>query len=98
MSLPNRLQGSLRGRSRKRAISVGSGTTTELTLPGLALPEAAADSEPGHWIERAPHKRLMIFAGRSNADLAHRIADRLEVELGSVDLKTFANGETYCRY
>ena len=48
----------------------GTGTT-ELVLPGL---EAAAvtESRPGHWIERGPQKRLMVFAGRSHPDLASR--------------------------
>ena len=40
----------------------------------------------------------MLFSGRSNPDLAIRIGERLGVELGEVTLKTFANGETYCRY
>jgi ribose-phosphate pyrophosphokinase len=73
-------------------------TTTELTLPGLAAPEAVPEIDPNHWIERAPQKRLMLFAGRSNVDLAQKISERLGIELGAVELKTFANGETYCRY
>ncbi len=40
----------------------------------------------------------MLFSGRSNPDLAQRIAEQLDIELGHVKLKTFANGETYCRY
>src|ERR687886_420533 len=43
-------------------------------------------------------KRLMLFAGRANPDLAAKIADRLGVDLGGVTLKTFSNGEVYCRY
>jgi ribose-phosphate pyrophosphokinase len=43
-------------------------------------------------------KRLMLFSGRANPGLAARIADKLGVELGGVTLKTFANGEVYCRY
>ena len=72
-------------------------TTAELALPGL---EKAAMSEPsqGHWIERGPQKRLMVFAGRSHPDLAGQIADKLGLELGDVELETFTNGETYCRY
>jgi ribose-phosphate pyrophosphokinase len=43
-------------------------------------------------------KRLMVFGGRASMELAARIADRLDVELGVADLRTFANGEVYCRY
>ena len=40
----------------------------------------------------------MVFSGRSHPGLAERIADQLGVELGEIELHTFANGETYCRY
>ena len=43
-------------------------------------------------------KRLMLVSGRANRALAARIADKLGVTLSGVDLKTFANGEVYCRY
>jgi len=56
------------------------------------------DPSPEHFIERGPLKRLMVFAGRSHPDLAQNIAEKLGVELGDVELETFANGETYCRY
>ena len=73
---------------------------TELALPGLALAEAPVSGEPkpGHWIERGPQKRLMVFSGRSHPELARRIAEQLGVELGEVTTETFANGETYVRY
>jgi ribose-phosphate pyrophosphokinase len=79
---------------------VESGTTTELPLPGLETvePVLSPASAAGHWIERGPHKRLMLFSGRSHPDLAVKIGERLGVELGEVTLKTFANDETYCRY
>jgi ribose-phosphate pyrophosphokinase len=48
---------------------------------------------------RLPYdKRLMLVSGRANRELAARIASKLGVELAGVDLKTFANGEVYCRY
>ncbi|HEV8685744.1 MAG TPA: ribose-phosphate pyrophosphokinase [Gaiellaceae bacterium] len=72
--------------------------TTELSLPGLEVTPASPASKPGHWIERGPQKRLMVFAGRSHPELAQRIAEHLNVELGDVELKTFANDETYVRY
>jgi ribose-phosphate pyrophosphokinase len=40
----------------------------------------------------------MLFSGRANPELAARIACRLDVDLGGVTLKTFSNGEVYCRY
>ena len=43
-------------------------------------------------------KRLMLVSGRANPELGHKIAAKLGVELGHVTLKTFANGEVYCRY
>ena len=72
--------------------------TTELVLPGLESPEAVTQPKPGHWLERGPQKRLMVFAGRSHPGLAQNIAEKLGVELGDIELKSFANGETYCRY
>jgi ribose-phosphate pyrophosphokinase len=78
-------------------MQLGTGAT-ELVLPGLGEEVAVSEPELGHWIERGPQKRLMVFSGRSHPDLATRIAGQLGVELGSVTLETFANGETYCRY
>jgi ribose-phosphate pyrophosphokinase len=43
-------------------------------------------------------KRLMLFSGRANPELSAKIADKLGVDLGPVKLKTFSNGEVYCRY
>ena len=73
-------------------------TATELSLPGLETATPSPGLRPEHWIERGPHERLMLFSGRSHPELAHKIGERLGVELGEVSLKTFANGETYCRY
>jgi ribose-phosphate pyrophosphokinase len=70
--------------------------TTELT--GLELAVAAAQPAPGHWRELGQSKRLMLFSGRSHPELATRIAERLGIELGEITLKTFADGETYCRF
>ena len=67
-------------------------------MPGLEVTPSAPEPKHGHWIERGPHKRLMVFAGRSHPELAQRISEHLGVELGEIELGTFANGETYCRY
>jgi ribose-phosphate pyrophosphokinase len=42
-------------------------------------------------------KRLMLLSGRANPELAAKIGSKLGVQLGGVTLKTFANGEVYCR-
>ena len=73
---------------------------SEATLPGLETvePPVMPETERTPWIERGPQKRLMLVGGRSNTALAEAIAERLGVMLGEVELKTFANGETYVRY
>jgi ribose-phosphate pyrophosphokinase len=43
-------------------------------------------------------KRLMITAGRTSRELGGRIAERIGVSLTDAGLKTFADGEVYCRY
>src|ERR671923_1852640 len=98
MSLPNRLPVSRRSRSRKRAISVETATSELTRLPGLEVAEAKPEVKPEHWIERGPSKRLMLFSGRSHPELAQKIADKLDIQVGDVSLRTFASGETYCRY
>jgi ribose-phosphate pyrophosphokinase len=59
----------------------------------LQLQSAMATSLPIDY-----DKRLMLFSGRANPELAARIADKIGVDLGPVTLKTFSNGEVYCRY
>jgi ribose-phosphate pyrophosphokinase len=72
--------------------------TSELVLPGLESTGPVTQAQPGHWLERGPQKRLMVFSGRSHQGLAERITEQLGVELGEIELHTFGNGETYCRY
>ena len=43
-------------------------------------------------------KRLMLFSGRANPELAAKIGSKLGVDLGPITLKTFKSGEVYCRY
>ena len=71
--------------------------TTELALPGLE-PAIVTEPRQSHWLERAPQKRLMVVSGRSHPELAELIAGKLGVELGHMELTTFADGETYCRF
>lgn len=43
-------------------------------------------------------KRMQVFAGRSNPELAEGVARHLGIELGNVKISKFANGEIYVRY
>lgn len=43
-------------------------------------------------------KSMALFSGSVSPELADRIADQLGVDLGSVKLEKFANGEIYARY
>lgn len=72
--------------------------TIEQALPGLEHHAVQPVTATGSAIGLTPNKRLTLVSGRSNPELAHRIAEQLGCELGRVTLKTFANGETYCRY
>ncbi len=53
---------------------------------------------PGSSIGASYDKRLMVTAGRASRELGARIADRLGVGLTDAGLKTFSDGEVYCRY
>jgi len=43
-------------------------------------------------------KRMMVAAGRASGELGRRIAERLGMQLTDAGLKTFPDGEVYCRY
>src|SRR2546421_3227789 len=60
---------------------------------GASEPRAASGSLP-----IVTGKKLMLFSGRSNPELAADIAAKLGIELGAVTLKTFSAGEVYCRF
>ena len=61
---------------------------------------AQTESTPavGSFIPAGYDKRLMVAAGRASLDLGAKIAERLGVELTEAGLKTFSDGEVYCRY
>ncbi|QYJ17098.1 Ribose-phosphate pyrophosphokinase [Rubrobacter xylanophilus DSM 9941] len=50
------------------------------------------------YLSQVAERRLMLFSGGGYPELAERIADRLDLELGSVELVQFSNGEVYARY
>ena len=72
--------------------------TVEQTLPGLGGHATLLTTSGARPIGLTPNKRLTLVSGRSNPELAARIAKHLGCELGGVTLETFASGETYCRY
>jgi ribose-phosphate pyrophosphokinase len=75
---------------------VSSGAPMELLEAEPMLTSAEA---PTHTSVPSPYdKRLMVFAGRGSQALGAKIAGKLGIQLGSVELKTFSNGEVYCRY
>ena len=64
----------------------------------VAAPDISPGAAPSTAVELEYGKRLMLFSGRANPALAGRIASKLGIEAGAVMLKTFSNGEVYCRY
>jgi ribose-phosphate pyrophosphokinase len=59
---------------------------------------AEPQARPSTQLDIGYDKRLMLFSGRAHPALANDIAGKLGIELGGVTLKTFSNGEVYCRY
>ena len=59
---------------------------------------AAFGQEGAGGAQVAQDRRLLLFSGRANPELAAAIAKELGIELGAVTLKTFSAGEVYCRY
>ena len=53
--------------------------------------------QDGH-LTQTTEKRLMLVSGGGYPELSERIAERLDMELGGVELMAFANGELYARY
>ena len=49
-------------------------------------------------MELTSKKRLQLYAGRSNPDLATEVAECLEIELGDPQIVDFANGEIRCKF
>jgi ribose-phosphate pyrophosphokinase len=75
---------------------VSNGAPMELLEAEPLLTSAEA---PTHTSVPTPYdKRLMVFAGRGSQALGAKIAGKLGIALGQVELKTFSNGEVYCRY
>ncbi len=56
------------------------------------------EREPRRCARMTPERSLMVFSGRGNPVLSRSVADKLGIELGQVDIKTFADGEIYVKY
>lgn len=54
--------------------------------------------EPRRCAKLTPERSLMVFSGRGNPELSAKVADKLGIELGRVDIRTFADGEIYVKY
>jgi len=72
--------------------------TSQLQMVSAGAPRIARSVRSATSLPIDYDKRLMLFSGRANPELAARIADKLGVELGPVTLRKFTNGEVYCRY
>jgi ribose-phosphate pyrophosphokinase len=68
-----------------------------MTLHAAVRP-AGPPAPPGTSLPLPYGKRLMLFSGRANPELAAKIGAQLGVGLGPVTLKTFSNDEVYCRF
>ncbi len=56
------------------------------------------DWEPRRCARMTPERSLMVFSGRGNPELSRSVAEKLGIELGRVEIKTFADGEIYVKY
>ena len=64
----------------------------------MSIDTTQAAPDVGSFIPAEYDKRLMVAAGRASLELAAKIAERLGVGLTDAGLKTFSDGEVYCRY
>jgi ribose-phosphate pyrophosphokinase len=64
----------------------------------MSTVETQARPAPTRSIQTGYDKRLMVTAGRTSMELGGKIAEKLGVNLTDAGLKTFANGEVYCKY
>ena len=60
--------------------------------------ETQARPAPSRSLPIGYDKQLMVTAGRASMELGGKIAAKLGVDLTDAGLKTFANGEVYCKY
>src|SRR5919197_1324278 len=88
--------------ARSASRAPGSATSRDTPLergkkPRMSTLETEAAPMPKS-LPFGADKRLMITAGRASRELGAAIADKMGVELTDAGLKTFSDGEVYCRY
>jgi ribose-phosphate pyrophosphokinase len=64
----------------------------------MSTVETQARPVPSRGLQTVYDKQLMVTAGRASMELGGKIAEKLGVTLTNAGLKTFANGEVYCKY
>src|SRR3954469_4622444 len=65
--------------------------------PTMSALESVTATVPATSLPATYDKRLMLFSGRANPELAGHIAEQLGVDLGAVPRKAFSVGEVFCR-
>ena len=90
-------RGAPRGGSATMSEQTGTASLLgeDLLLADAPRPEEAAVAS---YHDREPIRRMMVFSGRSNPDLARASRATSGLTLGDVELKTFPNGELYVRF
>jgi ribose-phosphate pyrophosphokinase len=64
----------------------------------MSTAETQVRPAPSRSLPTGYDKQLMVTAGRASMELGGKIAEKLGVTLTDAGLKTFANGEVYCKY
>jgi len=73
-------------------------TFKPLLTDGNGSPDSSAPSHISNSLLWESRKHLMLFSGRANPGLAASIGRVLGIGLSPITLKTFSNGEVYCRF
>ena len=89
-----------RRRARRRAHRAARRRGLGRAQAQEAQPRHGLDGRFEHRVGRgmSVERRMMVFSGTSNPELAEGIANHLGVELSNVKIKKFANGEIYVRF
>ena len=72
--------------------------TTAIDIKSNPSVQPTSASSEGTSLAWEFRKHLMLFSGRANPGLARAIGRELGISLSPITLKTFSNGEVYCRF